>query len=203
MSTGLRERKKQKTREAIATAALSLFAEQGYEETTIAEIAEAAEVSPRTFFSYFPTKEDVVFCKTQEEGGLDGMRARLRDRRPGESAVEALRAWIVEVIEKSGEGQTEEGRMRRALIRETPALAAYEVAHVEPELRSILAEAVAEDLELPTDDLAPQMVAAAASAALRTLVEYQAESDDAPEMEPLLDEAARFLDAGLASLSRT
>jgi len=57
---GLRERKKQKTKAAIQRAALRLFKKRGYEETTIEEIAAAAEISPSTFFNYFPTKEDVV-----------------------------------------------------------------------------------------------------------------------------------------------
>ena len=61
MSTaGLRERKKQKTKEAIQREAMRLFKRQGYEETTIEQIASAAEISPSTFFNYFPTKEDVV-----------------------------------------------------------------------------------------------------------------------------------------------
>ncbi len=59
-ASGLRERKKQKTKEAIQREAMRLFQEQGYEETTIEEIAAAAEISPSTFFNYFPTKEDVV-----------------------------------------------------------------------------------------------------------------------------------------------
>src|SRR2546427_8412206 len=57
---GLRERKKQKTRESIQRTALRLFEKQGYEETTIEQIAAAVEISPSTFFNYFPTKEDVV-----------------------------------------------------------------------------------------------------------------------------------------------
>jgi AcrR family transcriptional regulator len=62
MSTrgGLRERKKQRTKEAIQREAMRLFKRQGYEETTIEQIASAAEISPSTFFNYFPTKEDVV-----------------------------------------------------------------------------------------------------------------------------------------------
>lgn len=60
LPTGLRERKKQKTKEAIQRAALRLFQKQGYDETTIEQIAAAVEISPSTFFNYFPTKDDVV-----------------------------------------------------------------------------------------------------------------------------------------------
>src|SRR2546425_12630239 len=60
IAQGLRERKKQKTKEAIQREAMRLFQEQGYDETTIEQIASAADISPSTFFNYFPTKEDVV-----------------------------------------------------------------------------------------------------------------------------------------------
>src|ERR1700682_1242027 len=60
IARGLRERKKQKTRESIQHEAMRLFGKQGYEQTTIEQIAAAADISPSTFFNYFPTKEDVV-----------------------------------------------------------------------------------------------------------------------------------------------
>src|SRR5438874_10103436 len=61
-SQGLRERKKQRTRLRIVDVATRLFSEQGYQQTTLAQIAEEAEVALSTFFNYFPTKPDIVFC---------------------------------------------------------------------------------------------------------------------------------------------
>lgn len=199
MSSGLRERKKQKTRAAIAEAALELFADKGFEETTVAEIAEAAEVSPRTFFTYFPAKEDVVFAVTKDEA-LTAMRSRIAERGPEESTVDALRAWMLARVADPDFNDADEVRLRK-LIRETPALAAYELAHVDTEFQEILAEGVAADLGVAADELAPRMVAAAASAALRALVDFYADSDDSHEPEQLLEQASRFLEAGLASLS--
>src|ERR1700681_2798799 len=85
---GLRERKKQKTRETIITVALELFAEQGYEHTTIAEIA-AADVSPRTIFAYFPSKEDILFYDVAAL--RERLAQALRERPAGAPALDALR----------------------------------------------------------------------------------------------------------------
>jgi AcrR family transcriptional regulator len=92
---GLRERKKLRTRQAIASAALRLFAERGYEETTIADIAAAADVAPRTFFGYFPSKEDVVFAEIDDR--LAEVAERLR-RTSGETPMETIRRSIVDVL---------------------------------------------------------------------------------------------------------
>src|SRR6266496_294907 len=91
-SPGLRERKKQRTRDTISKVALELFAKRGYEQTTIAEIADAAEVSPRTIFAYFPSKEDILFCDLPEME--ERLAQALRERPEGATALDALRDFI-------------------------------------------------------------------------------------------------------------
>ena len=87
---GLRERKKRQTREALTRAALELFAERGYDETTLADVADAAGVSTRTIFAYFPCKEDILFCTLQVT--RDALAQALADRSPGTDALAALRS---------------------------------------------------------------------------------------------------------------
>ena len=87
---GLRERKKAKTRATIRQHAFRLFREQGYDATTVEQIAEAAEISPSTFFRYFPTKEDVVLQDDMELLWIDALRAQPPDMPP----IAALRASL-------------------------------------------------------------------------------------------------------------
>jgi AcrR family transcriptional regulator len=90
---GLRERKKQQTREAIAETARALFVERGFEAVRVAEIARAADVSEKTVFNYFPTKEDLVFWRLEAfEAEILGA---LRERAPGESALTAFRRFVL------------------------------------------------------------------------------------------------------------
>src|SRR5947209_13197856 len=90
---GLRERKKQRTRQLIAESARRLFAERGFEAVPVTGIARAAEVSEATVFNYFPTKEDLVYWRlgTFE----DELLATIRDRDTGESALSAFRRFIL------------------------------------------------------------------------------------------------------------
>ena len=98
---GLRERKKQRTRDALLRAALELFTTRGYEETTVDEIAEAVDVSQRTFFRYFAGKEDAVFFAQSiaEAHFVD----TLRGRPPHEAPLEALRQAVLEGWDGIGE----------------------------------------------------------------------------------------------------
>jgi AcrR family transcriptional regulator len=196
--TGLRERKKLKTREAIVNAAMDLFEERGFEGTTVADIAAAADIAPRTFFAYFPSKDDVVFYDFEET--LEGLRSRLRDRDPGETAVDAIRAWVAAKVE-GGDAHERHQACRRRLIRESEALAAHD-RHLFGHFERALGEAVAEDLEAEADDIRVRMVAAAGGAAFRTLAELKESKEelDAAEAMALVDQALIFLRGGLEAL---
>ncbi|SEL22774.1 TetR/AcrR family transcriptional regulator [Nonomuraea pusilla] len=122
---GLRERKKQRTRRALVDAALRLFADKGYEETTLAEIAAAADVSTRTFFSYFASKEDVLFYDAEER--MERLLALVASRGPHESPADLLVRLIDEIVYRSGEEEDltlEETRLRMRLIMSVPPLQA-------------------------------------------------------------------------------
>jgi AcrR family transcriptional regulator len=200
MPDGLRERKKQRTREQIVAAAMRLFAERGYHATTIADIAAAADVAPRTFFAYFPSKEAVVFHNLDRD--LDALAGALRDRLPGETAFDALRRWI-DMLFEQWLAEEDEAALRKRLCREDEGLANFEVgvkAHVE----ELLLEAVAADLDEPPDGLRPRLVTAAAMAALTSL---EAPVRDTAEQRrgkaealAVLDDAIAFLSGGIGAL---
>jgi AcrR family transcriptional regulator len=115
---GLRERKKAKTRAAIQRHALRLFRRQGYTATTVEQIAAAAEVSPSTFFRYFPTKEDVVLWDPTDLLVLAAIERQGDDLTP----VEAVRRAMREAYAQLSPRQLEEERRRQELIRSTPEL---------------------------------------------------------------------------------
>ena len=120
---GLRERKKEKTRQALASAAMRLFAERGYEATTVADIAAAAEVSTRTFFAYFPTKEDVFFTGTRER--LDLVRQAFAAHAGALPPLGAMRATLDQIIATAaGDVFAPDHDIRLRLLIERPELRA-------------------------------------------------------------------------------
>src|SRR5258708_4240595 len=124
---GLRERKKEQTRELLAETARRLFAERGFERVTVAEIARAADVSEQTVFNYFPTKEDLVYWRLgsfEEE-----LLATVRDRDAGESVLAAFRRFILAQRGLLGDADPEAREQLVAftrMITASPALLARE-----------------------------------------------------------------------------
>ncbi len=202
MAEGLRERKKQRTREQIIEAAMGLFAERGYQATTIADIATAADVAPRTFFSYFPSKEAVVFHTVDRD--LDGLASALRDRLPDETAFDALRRWIDGMYD-NWTAEEDEAVLRKRLCREDEGLTNFQ-GGVMARIQELLLEAIARDLDEPQDSLRPRLVAAAAMAALTSLDNTLDEKPDQHVRETktealaVLDDAMLFLRGGIDAL---
>ena len=112
---GLRERKKLQTRETIERVALQLFAERGYERTTLAEIADAADVSKRTIFAYFQSKEDILFC--DEPAFFQRLKDTLEQRPSGATTVDALRDFLSSV-----EQMDDDAKLRKEIIHTDEAL---------------------------------------------------------------------------------
>jgi AcrR family transcriptional regulator len=195
-SPGLRERKKQKTRDTIVKVALDLFAEHGYEQTTIAEIADAAEVSPRTIFAYFPTKEDIVFCQLPET--RERLAKALRERPDGATALDALRDFIAGSLDSDPNAV-----VRKRILASDETLRRGERARSGP-FEQLMVEAIAEDLHADPDDIRPQIVAAAAAAAFTTVRERDPaalpESDSVEQAMAAIDDVMHFLRGGLDAL---
>jgi AcrR family transcriptional regulator len=200
---GLRERKKRQTREAIAAAALELFERQGYAATTIAQIADAAGVSPRTVFGYFASKEELVFLDQAE--WFARLQERIEGRPAHETAPEALRAWLEEVMPE-WEGREEEMRIRARVIAGDEGLRAIKARNVE-RVHELLASGIARDLGQPPDALEPRMAAAATTAILEILDRHEQEAGRPATREEwrreavaALDRAVVFIAAGIRAL---
>src|SRR5437763_4540362 len=158
---GLRERKKRQTRENIARAALQLFAERGYDETTLADIAEAADVAPRTIFAYFDSKEDILLC---EEGSvLDDLKRRLDERPARSTTVDAIREFLSRI-----EAPDEWALLRKKIMTATPTLQMKMRAR-HAQLEPILADSIAKDLGAEPGDIQALLVAASMTAALTSV----------------------------------
>jgi AcrR family transcriptional regulator len=165
---GLRERKKLRTRRAIAGAALRLFHERGYEETTISDIAAAADVSPRTFFSYFPSKDDVVFAEMDER--LAEVRAGLAERPSGETALATFRRVADALLQAIVTEDGEYGAIQVTLIRERPSLQAQalkRLADAEDGFVEVLRDLVPE-----LDEVTAVTVIGVAFGGLRAVIMY-------------------------------
>jgi AcrR family transcriptional regulator len=194
-STGLRGRKRERTRKAIAEAALELFARQGFHDTTIPQIAEAADVSPRTVSGYFPAKEDLAFPYADVQ--MAEFERRLEDRAPGETAADTLRAWIPAVVEEGMESPADI-RTRREVIDADESLRARE-RHYMLRTQAVLARAFAKDLGMDPEALEPRMAAAATLTVFELLGRDVDPGDPATALDAL-DRALVFIGGGIRAL---
>ena len=191
LALGLRERKKRRTRAAIQGEALRLFLEKGFEATTVEEIAAAAEISPSTFFNYFPSKEDVVW-----QDDLDPLILAAFNRQPaGVTPVAALRNAMVEVFRSVSPELDEMVRRRTALIAREEVLRTGMLSQFAGLIDQI-AELVAGRYGLDAKDFRVRNLAGALLGVMMAVL-LAVGDDPAADMIPLIEAGMLHLEAGL------
>ncbi|TDC57584.1 TetR family transcriptional regulator [Actinomadura sp. KC345] len=197
---GRRERKKQRTREALVDAAFALFAEKGFDATTVEEIADAVDVSSRTFFRYFASKEDVALTFQEEQ--TRAVMAALNERPADEPIMTALRRAVVGIARacEAGELGFDPGRFQclMSMMNASPALMASSLEHAQRK-QAILIEFVAERLGAdPAADLRPHVIAAAATCGFQSAADAMRSHDGAfGSLSETVDRTFAILEDGL------
>ncbi len=190
--SGLRERKKARTRAAIREHALRLFREQGYNATTVEQIAEAAEVSPSTFFRYFPTKEDVVL-----HDDFDIVALAAFERQPaGLSPIAAFRAAAAEAWSALTEEELARLEETSALTLTIPELRARAIDELSRTIE-VIAQSAAKRTGRDPDDFAVRNLAGAIIGVIMSATLPWAEAHHSPDMFQRVDAALAHLEAGL------
>jgi AcrR family transcriptional regulator len=172
MATGLRERKKEQTRQLIAETARRLFTERGFERVTVAEIARAADVSEQTVFNYFRTKEDLVFWRL--ESFEADLLAAIRERAPGESVVTAFKSFVLMqrgLLGKTDPAAREQLAALTRMIIESPSLLARE-QQIFAGYTASLAALIGGERGADPRDVEPWVAANALMGVHRALVQY-------------------------------
>ena len=193
---GLRERKKARTRASIREHALRLFREQGYQKTTVEQIAAAAEVSPSTFFRYFPTKEDLVL-----QDDMDTRMIEAFERQPpGLGALSAVRAATRDVFTSYTQDDIDVLRETTALTMTVPEVRARAMDEFARTI-TVIGEALAKRAGRPADDLAVRTTAGAIIGVIMSItMPWEGWSSDRRTIEDMfgrIDEALALLEAGL------
>jgi AcrR family transcriptional regulator len=191
----LRERKKQRTREALSSAAFDLFDRKGFEATTVDEIADRVEISSRTFFRYFSSKDEVVLASLDEQYTL--VFAAFDLRPPDEPVLTALRRAAMEVLRTYESGQDAE-RLATVvrLVCTSPALAASS-AELCNNRTNELVERVARRMGVSPTDPRPALVAAVTMSAFQTATGVWRDNEPGTPSSVLVDRAFELLAAGI------
>jgi AcrR family transcriptional regulator len=194
MTAGLRERKKAETRRALERAALKLFSRRGYDEVTVEEIADAAKVSPRTFFRYFSTKEEVILGPQIEM--LEHLEAELARRPHDEPVLESVRQSL-HTLAVFFEDVKDTLLLRFELMSQG-SLAAKAAAHMNDWVE-VIARYVAGRLEVEVhDDLRPYVVAAMAGAAMHAARSHWMAGGGEADLPQLVDQAFDLMEQTLS-----
>jgi AcrR family transcriptional regulator len=194
-SFDLRERKRTRTRLMIQTEALRLFAEKGYAHTTVEEIADAAAISPRTFFRYFPTKEDVVIWDEYDPLVLD----LIESRPDNEPLAETLRAVVREALGGLYRRDPERLLSRVRLSATVPELRARFLVEQNDGVE-LLAPLLARKLGGDDDDLRLRVIGSSLLAAVSVALDQWQKDSGKSDLLALLDNATDALAEGMSEL---
>jgi AcrR family transcriptional regulator len=194
MVSGRRQQHKDDTRAALEQAAFALFEERGFDDTTVDDIARAADVSPRTFFRYFRAKDDVVFTDHPER--IERLRQALADRPDDEPVVASVREAILTLADDI-DLHRERAHLQAKVASESGLLAARAL-ELQQEFTALFTDHVAERTGLDPDrDIRPNLVGATVVAALSAAVGTWMAGDGERELTDLVREALELLDQGL------
>ena len=193
---GLRERKKRERRHCIEQAALQLFDQVGFDGTTIDDIAAAADIAPRTFFSYFPTKEDVVLADYAER--LRRLVDELGRRPATEPPWTALRASFV-VVAGDYEAHRDDLFRRFTIMAANPSVFARSL-QLQAGWEDALTDAVARRSGRTSEDIEPRLLSSAALACMRSSIRHWIATDHHTELPRLIDDCFARLGDGLNGL---
>ena len=199
-ATGLRARKKLRTRQTIERVALELIEAQGFDSTTIDEIAAAADIAPRTFFHYFRSKEDVVLADYTAR--LDQIIAALKASPADQPPWPALRGAFLAV---GADYETERDDLLRRfrIVRSTPSVAARNL-QLQASWEDAVADAVSDWLGLDADeDMRPRLVAGAALSAMRSSLHRWLTHDGDTRLPDHIAYCFDLLEAGLGQIDQS
>lgn len=196
MDGGLRERKKARTRDRLVEVALMLFEARGFDAVTVEEIADAAFVSPRTFYRYFGSKEAVLYDDQDELLAL--LRGTILDHPADEPPLAAVQAGVV-VLARNATASGDRHLRRARLGQETEGLGHYQRTVMQPQCEEVLAASVAQRLGVDVDtDVRPRLLAGVGLAVMASLSHSWVNAGGLVDLEALVTQ--RFADlAGLVN----
>jgi AcrR family transcriptional regulator len=200
---GLRERKRQQTRQELISAAMRLFEEKGYEQTTVAEIAAAAGVSTKTFFNYFASKDEVLFPHLS--GRIDAAAALIEQRGPGDQLPEVVVAAMQHMLADALTDEVDGGlaAVRLPMILSVPAVQAATLHRyflAEKRLAQALHSAYQETLEPAA---AAAVIGAVMGAAIAAAIICLQEGNTTEQLQVAVERAIGIAIGGIANVENT